>query len=425
MLRYVRRLAITSACVLLVLGGLQVAADAGTTGHHRVKRGLARPVLSGHGVAGGAQFTWGTIRGAKRFRVAWSAAPFGKWPAKRTYVSRWLPKNARSSTFAVAGVPQSGDHMLGVAYANPVFGQLDARNAKGRVRHSTGWVPVFPAAPDPGTGDAMRLGTYNVMMATDHAADRVQAVAANIAGHGLDVVVLQEATDAGAQAIARALGSGWAAVPYSNSPEQILYRTSVFQVPQPGSYGTFSVYDAKTPSTPLTTPWVRLQRANASASSHAVFVVSAHVTEDASKGIMDRKRDAGIEAQNMMAGVNAVNPGGEPVVIAGDLHYLREPWSDVPGYVEAPPTLVRGGYYDAMAALSKNNIAYPTFNGGNGRTAPAQSALQSGVAARADYIMLKGFRGSNAYTNVANWSWNGLTPSDHNLVYADLTVPFR
>ena len=424
MLRSARRMAITSASTLLILGGLQVAADAGTlvrespAGHR-----FGRPVLSGHGVPSGAAFTWGTVRGATRYRVAWSAAPFGKWPANRTYVSRWLPKSARSSTFAVPSVAQSGDHMLGVAYANPVFGQLDARNAKRRVRHSTGWVPVFPAPPDPGTGDAMRLGTYNVMMATDHAADRVQAVAANISGHGLDVVTLQESTPDGAQAIARALGQDWAAVPFRTFTEQqVLYRTSVFTAP---SYGTFNVFDAKTPSTPMATPWVRLQRVNPSPGSRGVFVVSAHVTEDASKGVMDRKREAGIEAQNMMAGVNSVDPGGEPAIIAGDLHYLREPWSDVPGYVEAPPTLVRGGYYDAMAALSKNNIAYPTFNGGNGRTAPAQSALQSGVAARADYIMLRGFRSSNAYVNVANWSWNGLVPSDHNLVYADLTVPFK
>jgi hypothetical protein len=38
--------------------------------------------------------------------------------------------------------------------------------------------------------------------------------------------------------------------------------------------------------------------------------------------------------------------------------------------------------------------------------------------------MLKGFRGSNAYTTVANWTWGGITPSDHNLVYADVTVPY-
>ena len=77
-----------------------------------------------------------------------------------------------------------------------------------------------------------------------------------------------------------------------------------------------------------------------------------------------------------------------------------------------------------MAAISKTNVAYSTFNGGNGTTAPAQSPVQSGVAGRCDYIMLRGFRGSAAYVNVANWSWNGVVPSDHNLVYADVVVPF-
>jgi hypothetical protein len=101
------------------------------------------------------------------------------------------------------------------------------------------------------------------------------------------------------------------------------------------------------------------------------------------------------------------------------MHYLREPFSDVPGYVEAPPTFVRGGYYDAMAALSKVNVGYGTFNGGQ-----RQDPSQTGVSPRADYVMLRGFRGSNAYVNVANWSLGGLIPSDHNLVYADVTVPF-
>jgi hypothetical protein len=110
-----------------------------------------------------------------------------------------------------------------------------------------------------------------------------------------------------------------------------------------------------------------------------------------------------------------------PVVLAGDLFNQREPFGDTPGYVEAQPTLVRSGYYDAMAAQQKTNIAYATYNGAGGaRQAPADS----GVSSRTDYLMLSGFRGSKAYVNVANWSLNGLVPSDHNLVYADLTVPF-
>jgi hypothetical protein len=379
------------------------------------------PVLSGHGVANGVQFTWGCTQYASRYRVAWSAAPFGKWPETPSYVSGWLPQYARSSTFGVSAVPQSGDHMLGVAYANPVFGQLEAGNPSGGVRHSTGWEPVFPAPPDPGPGDPMRVGTYNVMLnPTD--GSRLAAIAANINSHALGVVALQEANDGTAKALVRALGAGWAYVAPGNiAPQQILYRTDVFRAADSGS---FYVPNPQTPSLPDLTPWVRLERLASGGQSQPVYVVSAHVTEDGNKSAMDRKRDAGIVAQVLMEGVGRANPAGSPVVLAGDLHYLREPYNDVPGYVEAPPTLVRGGYYDAMAALSKDNIAYQTFNGGNGTTAPRQAPAQSGVAGRSDYVMLKGFRSSNAYVNVANWSLNGLVPSDHNLVYADVTVPF-
>lgn len=433
MMRSARRVAVTAACLLLGVAGLEVAAGAasGAPAGVVVRAGaacpaprpatrLARPQLAASGVPGGVRFTWPCTKGATRYRVAWSAAPYGKWPGTRSYVSGWLGRWARSSAFAVPAVPQSGDHMLAVQYANPVFGQLDVRNKRGRVRRSTGWVPVFPTPPDPGTGDALRVGTYNVMTAP--AGARATAIAANISSHGLGIVALQEAATSTAQAIVAALGPGWAYVPYANSPEQILYRTSGYRLL--GS-GFFDVFNAKTPATPLVTPWARFALVNPSAGSRPFYVMSSHVTEDAAKSVMDRKAEAGREARDMMAGINAVNTGGDPVVLGADLHYLREPFTDVPGYVEAPPTLVRGGYYDAMAAQAKTNIAYSTFNGGNGTTAPVQQPVLSGVCGRADYLMLKGFRGSRAYVNVANWSYNGVTPSDHNLVYADVVVPFR
>jgi hypothetical protein len=110
--------------------------------------------------------------------------------------------------------------------------------------------------------------------------------------------------------------------------------------------------------------------------------------------------------------------------VAGDLFNLREPFGDVAGHVEAQPTFVRRGYYDSMAALRKTGIQYTTYNGGTGTTSARQSPSPAGVASRTDYLMLKGFRGSNGYVNVVNWSSGGIDPSDHNLVYADLTVPF-
>lgn len=384
------------------------------------KQRLGRPVLSGHGVPGGAQFTWTCGAGASRFRVAWSAAPFGKWPETRSYVSGWLPKSARSSTFAVPAVPQPGDHMLAVAYANPVFGQLDAAKPRGGVRHSTGWVPVFPTPADPGTGDPIRIGTYNVLGGPT-GGPRIHAIAANISEHGLGMVALQEASSTTAAATVAALGGDWNYVRYANAPQQILYRASSYVLT---GQGTFNVSNPDQPSVPVVTPWARFLPANHTTRNQPVYVVSAHVTQNAARSAMDKKHDAGVVAQELMGGINAANAGGSPVIIAGDLQYCREPYNDVPGYVEAPPTLVRGGYYDAMAAVSKTNVAYQTFNGGNGSTAPRQVAAQSGVAGRSDYLMLRGFRSSNSYVNVANWSDNGVVPSDHNLVYADVTVPY-
>jgi hypothetical protein len=376
--------------------------------------------LSGHGVPGGVQFTWGATPGATGYRVRWSAAPFGKWPETATYVSGWLPGSARSSVFGVPGSPQTGDHMLGVAYANPVWGQLEARNKRGTVRHSQGFVPVFPTPPDPGSGVPLRIGTYNVMTAP--AGPRAHAIAANISQHGLGVVALQESNTATAQAVVGELGGDWTYVSYQNTPQQILYRSGSYVVDN-RSQGTIDVHNYATGGT-IVTPWVRLKPATDATGAHSFYVVSAHFQENPNSSALEKKQQTGLDAQAVMAGINAANGAGRPVIVAGDLHYLREPFSDVPGYVEAPPTFVRGGYYDAMAAVTKTNIGYQTFNAGNGTTAPHQDFSQSGVAPRADYIMLKGFRSSNAYVNVANWSLNGLTPSDHNLVYADVTVPF-
>jgi endonuclease/exonuclease/phosphatase family metal-dependent hydrolase len=382
------------------------------------------PRLSGSGVAGGVRFTWPCVTYASRYRVRWAAAPYGKWPATTNYVSGWLGASVRSSTFRVPATPQSGDHMLGVAYANPVWGRLEAGNSNGGVRLSTGWVPVFPAPPNPGTGDGVRIGTYNVMLSPG-AGSRVNAIAANISSHNLSVVALQEANLTTAKAVVAALGSGWAyADSGTDAMQQVLYRTASYRE---DVSGTFNVRNARAPGTPLVTPWVRLTPVSSASPGHGrpFYVVSAHIQENPDKSAMDKKRDAGLAAGDVMNGINAVNGESDPVVVAGDLRYLREPWSDVPGYVEGPPTLVRGGYYDAMAALRKTNFQYPTFNGGTGTTSQRQTPAQSGVAPRADYVMLKGFRGSNAYVNVANWaSSTGIVPSDHNLVYVDVTVPF-
>lgn len=385
----------------------------------RVSSKLAKPALSGFGLPGGVQFTWGCTSGAVRYRVQWAAAPHGYWPKTTNYATGWLPQAARSATYAVSATPHAGDYMLNVAYANPVWGRLVAGNKRGGKRLSVGWTPVFPAAPDPGPGDPLRIGTYNVMLSPGPGA-RVNAIAANIAEHGLTVVALQEASATTASAVKAALGAGWEAVPPASlSTQQILYRSDRYAVRQ---YGTFNLTNWKDGAHPVVTPWATLSPKSSISPGHGrdFSVASVHFTLNDAASALEKKRQNGQSAQELARSMAPLAQAG-PVVLAGDLFNQREPFGDTPGYVEAQPTLVRSGYYDAMAAQQKTNIAYATYNGAGGaRQAPADS----GVSSRTDYLMLSGFRGSNAYVNVANWSLNGLVPSDHNLVYADLTVPF-
>lgn len=384
---------------------------------------LAKPELGGTGVAGGSLFAWGCTLNASRYRLHWAAAPHGLWPIG---TSAWMSQGTRSSVYGVAATPAAGDAMLPVAYANPVWARLEAGNAFGGTRLSEGWTPVFPAPPGPGTGDPLRIGTYNVMMQPRPGA-RVNAIAANISQHGLSVVTLQEADTTTAAAVVSALGPSWAYAPSgAGLSRQILYRKDQYGIARTAGYGSFQVLNPREPGVPLVMPWARLEPLVSAQPGHGgtLFVASVHFTQNPNKSEMEKKRDNGLSAQDVMNGVAAASQAGDRVIVAGDLFNVREPFGDVAGYVEAQPTFVRGGYYDAMAALQKTNIQFSTVNGGDGQTAPRQAAAGSGVSSRMDYLMLKGFRSSNAYVNVANWSWGGLTPSDHNLVYADLTVPF-
>ncbi len=384
---------------------------------------LAKPALSGHGVTGGVRFTWGCDNYATRYRVLWSAAPHGYWPNTTNYATGWLSQDARTSSFRVPTVAQSGDHMLGVGYANPVWGRLQAGNSNGGTRLSVGWIPVFPAPPNPGTGDRLRIGTYNVML-DPGAGSRTNAIATNIGQHGLAVVALQEANTNTARAVSAALGSGWAYVASGDkSDQQILYRTDKYRVDRSG---TFNVRNPKDPGSPVLTPWAHLVPLASASPGHGrpIYVTSVHFTLDPKKSDLNKKRDNGLSAMDVVNEMGRIDTNGEPLVVAGDLFNMREPYGDVSGYVEAQPTFVRHGFYDSMAAQHKSGIQFTTFNGGSGNNSVRQAASPAGVASRTDYLMLKGFRGSNAYVNVVNWSSGGITPSDHNLVYADLTVPF-
>jgi hypothetical protein len=380
------------------------------------------PTISGGGVNGAVQFKWPYTPYASRFRVRWSAAWYGAWPGSASYVDRssggWVGQTARKSTYVVPNKPVSGDNMLAVDYANPVFAQVEANNGyRAGASQLSRWVPAFPKAPIPKAGAKVRMGTYNTMVFPT--GGRATAVARNISAHELTLVALQESNSASANSVLSALGSAWRAAPSgSGTAQQILYRTDKFRLTNSGS---FNVPNPKSPSSPLETPWARFTSISGQKS---FYVVSVHFSENSGKSRVEQNRDAGLAAQAAMRGINNANYAKEPVIVAGDMRYGREPYGDPAGYTPAQPTFVRGGYYDAMAAVKKRNYQYATVNVVGGRPSAHQTPHPSGLGPRSDHILFKGFRGSYSYVNAANWSYGGLVPSDHNLVYADLAIPY-
>lgn len=384
------------------------------------------PVLSAASLPGAVQFKWNYTPYASRFRVRWSAAWYGNWPGNPGYVNRssggWIDQSARQSTYRVPAKVAAGDNYLAVPYANPVFGQIEANNAynPGSSQRSQ-WVAAFPTPPTPTAGTPVRMGTYNVMLFPT--GSRAEAVAENISSHGLTMVALQEANAATANAVVSSLGYGWRAAPSglnSGVAQQILYRSDKFSVL---SSGRFDVPNPKTPSRPMSTPWARFSAK--SGTSKNFWVVSAHFAEDSSKSPLEKNKDTGLAAQSVMRSMKSLNYGNEPTIVAGDIRYGREPYGDPTGYTAAHPTFIRGGYYDSMAAIKKVNVQYSVVNITNGVPSAHQIPHPSGLGPRSDHILFKGFVGSRQYVNVVNWSSHGAVPSDHNLIYSDIAIPFR
>jgi hypothetical protein len=391
------------------------------------------PSLSASSLPGAVKFSWPYTPYASRYRVRWSAAWYGQWPGSANYVNRtsggWVSQYDRSTVYNVPARPGDGDNFLAPDYANPVFGQIEANNAynaNASASLRSKWVMGFPTPPAPPAGDPVRMGNYNAMLFPT--GSRAAAIASNISSHGVTLVALQEANKATANAVVSSLGSNWRAVPsglVSGMEQQILYRVDKFNYVSSGSY---TVWNPRNPSDPSSTPWARFSTKNSSrpADSQSFFVSSVHFSEDSSKSRLERNADTGRSARDAMSALNKVNYGNEPVIVAGDLRYTREPYGDFAGYTPAQPTFVRAGYYDTMAALKRSGSQYSIVNSVNGNPTASQVPHPSGLGPRSDHILVKGFRGSSSYANVVNWkSASGSVPSDHNLIYSDIAIPFR
>lgn len=405
------------------------------------------PVTTGQTSSSQVQVRWTRAAGAQGYRLHWSPAPFGNWLGLNLYTP--YTSSAATGTAISVPVPAAKDHFRGVAYGNPTYAQLQVRRCGGSMVHSS-WFPVFPKAPlagDSSTGNALRMGTYNVELAPTGDTTKMAALAYNIAKANLQVVALQEAsaqtaTDLIAK-LSSAQGQVWGTC--GQGEQQVMYLKSAWtevscdEVGQPADGTKGDLSDSA--KTPLPTPGVHLTPSTADSNRRDIFVVSAHL-EDRTRfvpnaSIAARKLDAHDAAAALIASIASANPDSValPTLVAGDLKGTFGGGSPLvtDGYCdesstpfcqgEGQPTFVRAGYLDSRAAVTKVGIQYGSVNKHEG----FQSPTNSGVGTRADFILVKGFPGVSRYVNLANVTFPGLpagqTPSDHNLVYADLFIP--
>ncbi len=401
--------------------------------HVKSRRTLAQrcwpgtPLLGAGRLPGAVQFRWGTTPCTTRYRIHLSPAWYGEWPGAPWYTP-WTSSTARSLTWRVPSTPRAHDGMMAVAYANPIFGRLEANNGAhvgGTATHVSRWIPQLATPPAPKAGDAIRFGSYNVELYPT--GTRAGVVARNIGSHGLTMVALQEARQSTASVVVGYLNKlyagNWGYVRASGASnatpgQQIVYRKDKFSL---SKSGVMNLYNYKDPSHRVIAPWAAF-RANRGGGSYGrtFYVTSQHFAGTAHSSLTQNARTG--QAAAVVNSYMKKLTGG-PVILAGDLRYGREPWGDRAGYVPAQPTLVRDGYYDAMASRSMHGHNYSIENAVGGKNSAHQRPNPTGLGSRSDHILLRGFVGSKQYVNVVNWSFNGMVPSDHNLIYSDIAIP--
>ncbi|MET0838044.1 MAG: hypothetical protein ABWY19_04635 [Marmoricola sp.] len=378
----------------------------------------ARATTFGPGVINGVRVSWRPAARAARYRVKWAYAPWDKWPAA-TRISGWMPASKRWHQTAVS-TSRDDYRMTSVPYGNPVFARVQAANARG-VGYWSRWRAIWPKLPRPADGDAVRLGTYNVMLAgTTNWVRRMPRIARNIAARGLGIVALQETMSTDGSGVARRLtsltGHTWKVAPTGHAEGRILYDSRKFSMRDAGilnNYTSQRIINYRTGRV-IPLPWAKFRAAG---SDRSFTVVSVHFAPGMVSGspTATANKRTGASARAVMDGLSNVQSSG-PAVIAGDFAGGYGRWGD-PN--PAQPTLVRAGWWDSMASLSKAGVTYSTVN----RRRAQRSTLA--VAGRADGIFLRGIRGSFRYSNVANFFMPGtrVPPSDHNLVWSEFRVP--
>lgn len=388
-------------------------------------------------VSNGMKFTWPAVANASDYRYRWSAGPNpNRTPDRWTqHISSW--RTAFNPSVRSTTIPLTDADLTKVAYGNPVYARAEARDIYYNttyVRQSVQKVAwPTPTKPD-SSASVIRFGSYNVQCSGCEVSGepkwstRGPAIAANITRKQLDIVTTLEASGdadsskAGVQQVYTDLDQRLTNLQLTNTEtasdtsdpgNRIFYNPSKFTLVKTGSLS--GIHDYRGSGKDLYTPWAELREKTG---TQATFlVVAAHYGVPTTTNSTTRKTQLGQDSAQLLKSLNAMNTSNLPVILGADVNDNRYPEGRTDG---AQPTLVRGGFYDASASQHKYGTTKPTFN--NLKTPAQQVDDPNGDGQRIDYILTKGFQGSDEFTN--EWKPSGsVIPSDHNLITAVLRVP--
>jgi endonuclease/exonuclease/phosphatase family metal-dependent hydrolase len=397
-------------------------------------------------VSGGVRVTFAAVPYASDYRVRWSAGPNENRTPDRwqDHYSPWFTAFSPNKSFSYT-VPASDADLTSVAYANPIFVRVQARNTYydgtfiRKSAQAFAW-PV-PVAPDP-AGAAVHVASYNVLCSTCEPSggkpwsQRGPAIASLVNSVNPDILTVMEANgpSGGSQSTQayidlerrftrlRLVDSSTVPSSLTEPGTRIYYDPALFSISRSGrlpgvkDYRTYP--ESAAPDTQI--PWAELVRRD-DPNKH-VIVVAAHYGVPSASYSAGKKTMLGKNSAQVLTALDRVDTltstgSRVPVVFAGDLNDHRYPEDQTDG---AQATLVRGGFYDSSASQRRVGTAKSTYNSYLPPSRQVDDANLDGL--RIDYILTRGFQGSSSFTN--RWNPGGdVIPSDHNLIDAVVRLP--
>ena len=311
------------------------------------------------------------------------------------------------------------------------------------------------------TGTGVRVATFNLLTAqlgkgSRSWLNRVDDVAADILSTGAGVVLLQETSPGRADGVNAPIGNvgrqtttlvdqlkkqggskydytmvrttsyvNWN-LPSGTQGTRILYDNKRFKLLSdcPEYTGKDSYHSSCSFALPILSGDSESKRRRGNyallqdrSTGQQFWAVSAHLDERHSS---NKKTGArydqlrGNQARSIVTLVNKVNTKNYPVVLGADINTWQNDRSGYSGH----DALVAGGFYDTKASASRTNVAYTTVNEFKTRL----TKHSSGLGSHLDVVMVKGGRGSaDRWVNLMK-NPDATRASDHNLVYADITI---